>query len=113
MKKLPQKVFLVLAVFFIIVTAIQFWQRQILFGERLQPFLVNALLLLAALLLLFFFLLLALLRPLARRHEEMFLPRPAANARQRRPLFFPELGRAYADAGTMIAQLQEQIGAGR
>jgi len=113
MKKLPQKVFVVLAIFFIAVTAIQFWQRQILFGKRLQPFLLNTLLLLAAMLLLFFFLLLALLRPLARRHEDMFLPRPAAAAPQRRPLFFPELGRAYADAGKMIAQLQEQIGAGR
>ena len=113
MKKLPQKVFVVLAIFFIAVTAIQFWQRQILFGKRLQPFLLNTLLLLAAMLLLFLFLLLALLRPLARRHEGMFLPRPAATAPQRRPLFFPELGRAYADAGKMIAQLQEQIGAGR
>ncbi len=113
MKKLPQKVFVVLAIFFIAVTAIQFWQRQILFGKRLQPFLLNTLLLLAAMLLLFLFLLLALLRPLSRRHEDMFLRRPAATAPQRRPLFFPELGRAYADAGKMIAQLQEQIGAGR
>ncbi|MCU0237033.1 MAG: PAS domain-containing protein [Acidobacteria bacterium] len=116
MKKLPLKIFSVLAVFFTVVTAAQFWQRHAIFGERLRPFLLNALLLLAALFLLFLFLRLALLRPLARHHDGLFpSPLPAAGrpGRLRRPLFFPEIGRAYADAGKAIARLQEQIGAGR
>ena len=115
MKKLPRKFFIVLAIFFIVVTALQFWQRHILFGKRLQPFLLNALLLGAAVLLLFLFLHLALLRPLARHHDALFSSRPSAGARppRHRPFFFSEIGSTYSDARKTIAQLQEQIIAGR
>ncbi len=37
MKKLAAKVFAVLAIFFIVVTAIQYWQRDTLAGSRPAP----------------------------------------------------------------------------
>ncbi len=115
MKKLAAKVFVVLAIFFIAVTAVQYWQRDALAGTRPGSFLLNALLLLAATLLLFFFLRLAVLGPLLRHHDGLFRARPPGSAPSpgRRPLFFPEIGAAYAEVEGEISRLHEQIRAGR
>jgi PAS domain S-box-containing protein len=114
MKKLAAKVFVVLAIFFLVVTAIQYWQRDALAGSRPGSFLLNALLLLAATLLLFFFLRLAILGPLLRHHDGLFRSRPpgSAPAPGRRPFFFPEIGAAYAEVEQEISRLHEQIRAG-
>jgi PAS domain S-box-containing protein len=115
MQKLAAKVFVVLAIFFIAVTAVQYWQRDALAGSRPGSFLLNTLLLLAATLLLFFFLRLAILAPLLRHHDGLFRSRLPGSAPSpgRRPFFFPEIGAAYAEVEQEISRLHEQIRAGR